>query len=77
LLVHSFVFLLLVVMMRINIGIDSFKALRVTHQSAVFMLTGRGSELDRGVVLELGADDFLPKPFNDRELVARIRAILR
>lgn len=41
------------------------------------MLTARGSELDRVLGLELGADDYLPKPFNDRELVARIRAILR
>ena len=41
------------------------------------MLTARGSDLDRVLGLELGADDHLPKPFNDRELVARIRAILR
>ncbi len=41
------------------------------------MLTARGSELDKVLGLELGADDYLPKPFNDRELVARIRALLR
>lgn len=41
------------------------------------MLTARGSELDRVLGLELGADDYLAKPFNDRELVARIRALLR
>jgi two-component system response regulator CpxR len=41
------------------------------------MLTARGSELDRILGLELGADDYLPKPFNPRELVARLRAILR
>ena len=43
----------------------------------VLMLTARGSELDRILGLELGADDYLPKPFNPRELVARLRAILR
>lgn len=41
------------------------------------MLTARGRDLDRVLGLELGADDYLPKPFNDRELVARIRALLR
>ena len=41
------------------------------------MLTARGEEIDRVLGLELGADDYLPKPFNDRELVARIKAILR
>ena len=41
------------------------------------MLTARGQEIDRVIGLELGADDYLPKPFNDRELVARIKAILR
>ena len=44
---------------------------------AVLMLTARGEEVDRIVGLEMGADDYLPKPFNPRELVARIRAILR
>ncbi|MDU7968959.1 MAG: winged helix-turn-helix domain-containing protein, partial [Haemophilus parainfluenzae] len=43
----------------------------------VMMLTARGEEIDRVLGLELGADDYLPKPFNDRELVARIKAILR
>jgi two-component system, OmpR family, response regulator CpxR len=43
----------------------------------VMMLTARGEDVDRIVGLELGADDYLPKPFNPRELVARIRAILR
>ena len=58
-------------------GIDTLKELRQHHQTPVIMLTARGSELDRVLGLELGADDYLPKPFNDRELVARIRAILR
>src|SRR5947208_12504747 len=43
----------------------------------IIMLTARGEDVDRIVGLEIGADDYLPKPFNPRELVARIRAILR
>lgn len=69
--------LLLDVMMPKKNGIDTLKELRQRHQTPVIMLTARGSELDRVLGLELGADDYLPKPFNDRELVARIRAILR
>ena len=69
--------ILLDVMMPKKNGIDTLKELRQTHQTPVIMLTARGSELDRVLGLELGADDYLPKPFNDRELVARIRAILR
>ena len=48
-----------------------------TAQVPVIMLTARGEEVDRIVGLELGADDYLPKPFNPRELAARIRAVLR
>lgn len=69
--------LLLDVMMPRKNGIDTLKELRQQHQMPVIMLTARGSELDRVLGLELGADDYLLKPFNDRELVARIRAILR
>jgi len=61
-------------------GIDGFEILRrLRHQSKVpvIMLTARGEDVDRIVGLELGADDYLPKPFNPRELAARIRAILR
>ena len=43
----------------------------------MLLLTARGEEVDRIVGLEIGADDYLPKPFNQRELVARIRAVLR
>ncbi|CUX97145.1 envelope stress response regulator transcription factor CpxR [Candidatus Hoaglandella endobia] len=68
--------LLDVIMPRKN-GIETLKELRQQHQTPVIMLTARGNELDRVLGLELGADDYLPKPFNDRELVARIRAILR
>src|SRR5699024_12698009 len=69
--------LLLDVMMPKKNGIDTLKALRQTHQTPVIMLTARGSELDRVLGLERGADDYLPKPFNDRERWARIRAVLR
>lgn len=61
-------------------GLDGFEILRRLRQSSrtpVMMLTARGEDIDRIVGLELGADDYLPKPFNPRELVARIRAILR
>lgn len=58
--------LLLDVMMPKKNGIDTLKELRQTHQTPVIMLTARGSELDRVLGLELGADDYLPKPFNDR-----------
>jgi two-component system, OmpR family, response regulator CpxR len=61
-------------------GIDGFeilRRLRATSRVPVIMLTARGEDVDRIIGLELGADDYLPKPFNPRELVARIRAILR
>ncbi len=59
---------------------DGFEALRRIRQSSdvpVLMLTARGDETDRIVGLEIGADDYLPKPFNPRELLARLKAILR
>lgn len=61
-------------------GLDGFeilKRLRVSSRVPVIMLTARGEDVDRIVGLELGADDYLPKPFNPRELVARVKAILR
>jgi two-component system, OmpR family, response regulator CpxR len=61
-------------------GLDGFEILRRLRQRSkvpVIMLTARGEDVDRIVGLELGADDYLPKPFNPRELAARIRAILR
>lgn len=74
---NSIDLLLLDIMMPKKNGIDTLKELRQNYQTPVIMLTARGSELDRVLGLELGADDYLPKPFNDRELIARIRAILR
>ena len=61
-------------------GLDGFEILRRLREKSkvpVIMLTARGEDVDRIVGLELGADDYLPKPFNSRELIARIRAILR
>jgi two-component system response regulator CpxR len=61
-------------------GIDGFEILKRLRQRSkvpVLMLTARGEDVDRIVGLELGADDYLAKPFNPRELAARIRAILR
>ena len=59
-------------------GLDVLRALRSSDNTPpVLMLTARGDDVDRIVGLELGADDYLAKPFNPRELVARIRAVLR
>lgn len=58
-------------------GFDVLRNLRQTLSVPVIMLTAHGTDVDRIVGLELGADDYLPKPFNPRELVARIRAVLR
>jgi len=61
-------------------GLDGFeilKRLRATSRVPVLMLTARGQDEDRIIGLELGADDYLPKPFNPRELSARVKAILR
>jgi len=61
-------------------GVDGFEILRRLRKESrvpVLMLTARGEDVDRIIGLELGADDYLPKPFNPRELVARVRAILR
>jgi len=58
-------------------GLAICRRLRASSRVPILMLTARGDDIDRIVGLELGADDYLPKPFNPRELVARIRAILR
>ncbi len=68
--------LLDVMMPKLN-GTETLKRLRAEWQTPVLMLTAKGEEIDRVIGLELGADDYLPKPFSDRELLARIRAILR
>ena len=58
-------------------GFEVLRRMRAVSRLPVLLLTARGEEVDRIVGLEIGADDYLPKPFNPRELVARIRAILR
>jgi DNA-binding response OmpR family regulator len=58
-------------------GLDLCRRIRADSQIPLLMLTARGDPLDRVVGLELGADDYLPKPFEPRELLARLRAILR
>src|SRR5687767_14187492 len=58
-------------------GFDVLRNLREQSKLPVIMLTARGDDMDRIVGLEIGADDYLPKPFNPRELVARVNAVLR
>lgn len=58
-------------------GLDVLRNLRKHSRIPVLILTARGDDVDRIVGLEIGADDYLPKPFNPRELMARVRAILR
>ena len=61
-------------------GIDGFEVcrrIRASHEVPIVMLTAKGDDADRIVGLELGADDYVPKPFNPRELLARVRAVLR
>lgn len=58
-------------------GLEVLKKIRQSSQVPVIMLTARGDDIDRIIGLEFGADDYLPKPFNPRELLARIKAILR
>ena len=65
-----------VMMPRLN-GIDALRKIRQQSDVPVIMLTARGDDIDRVLGLEFGADDYVPKPCTPRELVARIRAILR
>jgi len=58
-------------------GLDVARTLRQTSSVPIVMLTARGEEIDRVVGLELGADDYVVKPFSPKELVARVRAVLR
>jgi DNA-binding response OmpR family regulator len=58
-------------------GLEICRQIRARSDSPILMLTARGDPMDRVVGLEMGADDYLPKPFEPRELLARLRAILR
>jgi two-component system response regulator CpxR len=73
----DFEILILDVMLPSLGGFDVLRRLGANHDTPILMLTARGDDVDRIVGLELGADDYLSKPFNPRELVARMRAILR
>ncbi|AWX14035.1 DNA-binding response regulator [Mergibacter septicus] len=73
----SYDLILLDIMMPVLNGVETLKRIRQKYSTPVLMLTARGDDIDRVLGLELGADDYLPKPFNDRELVARIKAVLR
>src|ERR1700726_62258 len=74
---NEFEILILDVMLPSVGGFDVLRKLGASYETPILMLTARGDDVDRIVGLELGADDYLPKPFNPRELVARMRAILR
>lgn len=75
---EAFDLLILDLMLPGEDGLSICRRLRETHpELGILMLTARGEEVDRIIGLEMGADDYLPKPFNPRELVARIQAVLR
>lgn len=74
---EPFALVLLDVMLPGMDGFEVLRRLRARSQVSVLLLTARGEDVDRIVGLEIGADDYLPKPFNPRELLARVRAILR
>jgi len=77
LLEEAFDVVVLDVMLPDRDGFEVLRALREKSDVPVLMLTARGDDSDRIVGLEMGADDYLPKPFNPRELLARLRALLR
>ncbi len=74
---HGFDAIILDLMLPDTDGLEVCRTLRATDSVPILMLTAKGDPMDRIVGLELGADDYLPKPFEPRELLARLRAILR
>lgn len=74
---HAFDLILLDVMLPGKSGLDLCRELRRTSQVPIIMVSARGDEIDRVVGLEIGADDYVPKPFGAKELLARVRAVLR
>lgn len=75
--IHHYDLVILDIMLPEMDGFEACKLIRKDHEVPVIMLTARGEVTDRVVGLELGADDYLPKPFEPRELLARIQSILR
>ncbi len=69
--------ILMDIMMPEKSGIDACRAIRQSSSVPIIMLTAKGEEIDRVVGLELGADDYIVKPFSAREVIARIKAVLR
>ncbi|MBN1101957.1 MAG: response regulator [Deltaproteobacteria bacterium] len=65
------------VMLPVKDGLEVLREIRTAHSVPVIMLTAKGEDADRIVGLEMGADDYLPKPFNPRELLARMKAVIR
>lgn len=74
---NSFDLVLLDIVMPGTNGLTLLSELRVKHTVPVILLTAKDSQIDKIIGLELGADDYIIKPFNDRELIARIKAVLR
>ena len=74
---ENYCFIILDVMLPDFSGFDVLRRIRAVSSVPVLMLTAKGDEIDRIIGLEIGADDYLPKPFNPRELVARLQAVLR
>lgn len=74
---QSFDLMVLDIMMPGRSGLEFLQSIRPANTTPVIMLTGRGDEIDRILGLEMGADDYLAKPCNPRELLARVRAVLR
>ncbi len=74
---HGFDAIILDLMLPDVDGLEVCRTLRATDSVPILMMTAKGDPMDRVVGLELGADDYLPKPFEPRELLARLRAILR
>ncbi len=74
---RSFDLIIMDLMMPGEDGISATRRLRATSDTPIIMLTAKGEDIDRILGLEMGADDYVTKPFNTRELVARIRAVLR
>jgi two-component system response regulator CpxR len=74
---HDYDLIILDIMLPGKNGLDVLRNIRAKKSTPILMLTAKGDDLDRIIGFEMGADDYLPKPFNPRELIARINALLR